>query len=133
MDQQSNLPVVAALLSPQSNEWNTCLLYTSPALAVVIAMVAGIIILLQLLPRLVQTVDVFRQLAERVNLNNVYLTTILKIIGITYVAEFGAQICRDSGQGALATKVELAAKVIIMMMAVPIMAAILDAVWKLLP
>ena len=68
-----------------------------------------------------------------IHIYNVYLTTILKIIGITYVAEFGAQICRDSGQGALATKVELAAKVIIMMMAVPIMAAILDAVWKLLP
>lgn len=121
------LAIIAAILAVFLKESRL------PALAVVIAMVAGIIILLQLLPRLVQTVDVFRQLAERVNLNNVYLTTILKIIGITYVAEFGAQICRDSGQGALATKVELAAKVIIMMMAVPIMAAILDAVWKLLP
>ena len=121
------LAIIAAILAVFLKESRL------PALAVVIAMVAGIIILLQLLPSLVQTVDVFRQLAERVNLNNVYLTTILKIIGITYVAEFGAQICRDSGQGALATKVELAAKVIIMMMAVPIMAAILDAVWKLLP
>jgi len=104
-----------------------------PALAVVITLVAGIIILVALIPKLVQAVEVFSQLADRVNLNSMYLSTILKIIAITYIAEFGGQICRDAGQGALATKVELAAKVVIMMLAIPIMAAILDAVVKLLP
>ena len=55
------LAIIAAILAVFLKESRL------PALAVVIAMVAGIIILLQLLPRLLQTVDVFRQLAERVN------------------------------------------------------------------
>jgi stage III sporulation protein AD len=61
------------------------------------------------------------------------LTTVLKIMGIAYIAEFGAQVCRDAGEGSTATKIEFAAKILVMVLALPIIVAILESVLRLLP
>ncbi len=73
------------------------------------------------------------RIATNANINMMYLQTILKIIGIAYIAEFGAQIAKDAGQAAIASKIELAGKVLIMVMAVPILTAIIEMVISLLP
>jgi len=61
------------------------------------------------------------------------MSLILKVIGIAYIAEFGAQVCRDAGEGAVAAKVELAGKALVLLLALPIVYAILDFVGRLLP
>lgn len=104
-----------------------------PGVAVMISVFVGALIFLQVLPKIVQVIAVFQQLATRANLNQFYLSTVFKIIGIAYIAEFGAQVCRDAGQGAIATKVEFAAKVMVLVLAVPIIGAILESVVRLLP
>ncbi|WP_148133198.1 stage III sporulation protein AD [Candidatus Formimonas warabiya] len=104
-----------------------------PELAIVITVLVGTIIFLQVLPKISHIVAVFEELASRASLNTFYLATIFKIIGISYIAEFGAQVCRDAGQGAIATKVEFAAKILVMVLAIPIIAAILESVVRLLP
>ena len=63
----------------------------------------------------------------------VYMGTILKIVGVAYIADFGSQICRDAGEGALASKIEFAAKIIVLVMAVPIIVAVLQSLLKLVP
>lgn len=73
------------------------------------------------------------RLAVNADLNMIYVKTILKIIGIAYIAEFGAQITKDAGQGAIASKIELAGKVLILLMAIPIITAIIKQVIGLLP
>jgi stage III sporulation protein AD len=72
-------------------------------------------------------------LAVRSNINMVFLKTILKIIGIAYIAEFGAQIVRDAGMEAIASKIELSGKILIMVMAIPIITVIVETVMKLMP
>lgn len=104
-----------------------------PGLAVVISVLVGAVIFMEVLPKISHVIKVFEELATRADLNSFYLATILKIIGISYIGEFGAQVCRDAGQGAIATKVEFAAKVLVMVLAIPIMAAILESVIRLLP
>lgn len=104
-----------------------------PAFGPIIGVLVGVIIFLQILPKIVHIINVFTELASRANLNNFYLATILKIIGVSYIAEFGAQVCRDAGQGAIATKVEFTAKILVMVLAVPIIVAILESVVRLLP
>ncbi len=89
--------------------------------------------MMQLLPRLAQALEIFTLLAEKASLNQVYLGIILKIIAITYIGEFTAQVCRDAGQAAMATKIDLTAKVMIIILAVPVIAAILDGVTQILP
>ncbi|RAK22338.1 stage III sporulation protein AD [Anoxybacillus vitaminiphilus] len=74
-----------------------------------------------------------QKIAVDANVNMIYLETILKIIGIAYIAEFGAQISKDAGQGAIASKIELGGKILILAMAIPILTAIIETVIGLIP
>ena len=104
-----------------------------PVLSVLAALGAGAVILIFLLPRLGQILATFSNLGQKANLSGFYLNTLLKVLGIAYIGEFAAQLCRDAEQGALALKIELGAKVSILFLALPIMLSVLDSVLKLLP
>jgi len=104
-----------------------------PEMALQISLVTGIIIFLVILGKITAVVDLLSSYAEKVNIDMVYINTLLKIVGIAYIAEFGAEVCRDAGEGAIASKVELAGKVIIVVMAVPIITSLLDLIISILP
>lgn len=72
-------------------------------------------------------------LAKQANINMMYLETILKIIGIAYIAEFASQITKDAGQGTLASKIELAGKILILAMAIPILTVMIETILQLIP
>jgi stage III sporulation protein AD len=73
------------------------------------------------------------RIAVNANVNLIYVETILKIVGIAYIAEFGAQITKDAGQGAIASKIELAGKILILAMAIPILTVIIETIINLIP
>ena len=104
-----------------------------PELAVQLSLTLAALIFLMVLAKISVVLTLFRDLADRANLSPVYLNTILKVIGIAYVTEFGAQVCRDAGEGAVAGKIEFAGKVLVMVMAVPVLALVLDTIVKLIP
>ncbi len=104
-----------------------------PLFAFLLATFTGIVIFLFLIGKISAVVRVLENLAVQSNINMIFLKTILKIIGIAYIAEFGAQIVRDAGQDAIASKIELAGKILIMVMAIPIITVIVETVVKLLP
>ncbi|MBO8128485.1 MAG: stage III sporulation protein AD [Peptococcaceae bacterium] len=103
-----------------------------PEIALLLSVVAGVVIFLAVLDKIDAVINVLTDLASRANVNVIYLGAILKIIGIAYIADFGAQICRDAGEGALGAKIEFAAKILIMVLAVPIVMAVLDTLMKIL-
>jgi len=105
----------------------------APPMAVLLSVAVGVIIFLLVLGKIGAIVDILRQLSERADIGSIYLGTLLKIIGIAYIADFIAQICRDADQGAFATKVELAAKIMVLVLAVPIVVAVLQALLRLVP
>lgn len=104
-----------------------------PLFAFLIAASTGIYIFLFLIGKIGGIIDVLEDLAESSGVQMIYLKTMLKIIGIAYIAEFGAQIVRDAGQESIASKIELAGKVMIMVLAIPIITIIIETVMKLLP
>ncbi len=65
-----------------------------------LAAAAGLVIFFYSAGKLQVIVEVARRIEEYIKINNVYLTTLLKMIGITYIAEFSAGICKDAGYGA---------------------------------
>lgn len=107
--------------------------YQKPPLAMLLSIFVGVTIFLLVLSKVGAIVEVLRQLANQANISSVYLGTLLKIIGIAYIADFIAQICRDADQGAIAIKVELAAKVMVLVLAVPIVVAVLQSLLRLIP
>ena len=104
-----------------------------PPMAYVLQLALGVLIIWRLLPLLGDVLQVFRRVADTAGLTQLYLSVLLKIIAVSYVAEFAAGLCRDAGESALAAKVELAAKVVVLLLAVPIVVNILDSVVKILP
>jgi stage III sporulation protein AD len=104
-----------------------------PEYALQLSIITGVIILAMMLGKINSIVTVMKQLADRANINLLYMETVMKIIGIAYIAEFGAQICRDAGEGAVAGKIEFAAKVIVMVLAIPIIVAVFDTLLKIMP
>jgi stage III sporulation protein AD len=104
-----------------------------PMFAFLLATVTGVIIFLVVIGKISEVIRVLEKMAAQANLNMIYLDTILKIIGIAYIAEIGAQVTRDAGQGAIASKIELAGKVLIMVMAIPILSLIVETIVRLLP
>lgn len=72
-------------------------------------------------------------MAERAHIHPLYLQILLKVMGIAYIAEFGAQICRDAGEGTIAGKIEFAGKIFIVILAVPLISQVLESIGQLLP
>ena len=57
-----------------------------------------------------------------------YIKLILKMVGITYLSEFGTQICKDAGQGALAAQLEMFGKILVLITGLPIVLAIIEQI-----
>jgi len=104
-----------------------------PEIAVQLSLALATIIFLMVLGKINVVLNLFRDMAAKANISSMYLNTILKIIGIAYITEFGAQVCRDAGEGAVAGKIEFAGKVLVMVMAIPIIALVLDTIVRLIP
>ena len=101
--------------------------------ALLVSLITGVIIFSMVLGKLKYVVETLSQLARSTSIEFVYFSTILKIIGIAYIVEFGAQISRDAGEETIASKIELGGKVIMMVLAMPILLALMDLIIKILP
>ncbi|NLG86168.1 MAG: stage III sporulation protein AD [Firmicutes bacterium] len=102
-------------------------------LALLLGLLVAALIFLFAVTRLESIVVILQSLAQHTGVSPQYLTLILKIIAIAYIAEFGSQICRDADLEALAGTVELAGRVIILLLSAPIIVTIFNLVLKLLP
>ncbi|WP_307405122.1 stage III sporulation protein AD [Neobacillus ginsengisoli] len=104
-----------------------------PNIAFLLVVFVGCTIFLFLVDKISEIINMLEKLAVNANVNMVYVETILKIIGIAYIAEFAAQITKDAGQGAIASKIELAGKILILAMAIPILTVMIETIIKLIP
>lgn len=104
-----------------------------PEIAVQVSIVTGIVIFMLLASKLSAVIDLLEDYADKAQLRPIYFTTVLKITGIAYIAEFGAEICKDAGEGSIASKIELAGKVIIVVLAAPIITSLLDLIIEVMP
>jgi len=103
-----------------------------PEMALQLSILAGVTIFLLIMDKIRLVVDLLQKLADQANVSSYYLFIVLKIVGVAYLAELGCKICEDAGEKALATKVEIAAKIFVIVMAIPIIVAIMESMMKLL-
>lgn len=104
-----------------------------PLFAFLLAAFTGLYVFLALADKIGEIIAMLQRLADRSGIPGVYFETVLKIIGIAYIAEFGAQIVRDAGQESVASKIETAGRVFILVMAIPIIGVIIETVIGMLP
>lgn len=104
-----------------------------PEIAMLISIAAGIFILLMIASKVSLIIDLLSKLSGKMNIDTVFFSTILKIIGIAYIAEFGAEICKDAGESAIASKIELGGKIFIAVLAIPIISSLVELLVKIVP
>lgn len=101
--------------------------------AVLISMVGGVIILVMILSSLSTAIQLISSIANQTGIDSYLLSLVFKIIGVGYLTEFTASLCADTGSSGLGDKVLLGGKVVILVMALPIITSILSIVMELLP
>ena len=72
-------------------------------------------------------------LASKVSIHREFITILIKITGIAILTEFAVSICKDSGENAIASKIDIGGKIIMVSMSIPIMAGLLETILKILP
>lgn len=102
-----------------------------PEMATLFTLALGVVLLALIIEPLGQAVESLEDIADRAGVQREYIRTVLKVVGVSYIAGFAAQMCKDAGESALAAKVELAGKVVILLAALPVFKAIADGLERL--
>lgn len=92
----------------------------------------SILIFFQILGKLNVILEVIKTIGEFLPLNKIFAGTLLKMLGITYVAEFSASICQDAGYQTIARQIEILGKLTILVMSMPILLALLQTIREFL-
>jgi len=92
----------------------------------------GLVIFFYGVTKLKTVIETIRQVQSYIRLNRMYLEVLLKMIGITYIAEFSSGICKDAGYGSLGSQIEIFGKLSVLAISMPILLALLDTVQQFL-
>ncbi len=99
-------------------------------IALMLSVAAGIIILFSVIGPLGDILNMLEGLIGKSGINSKYLEIMLKVTAIAYIIEFSKNICIDAGESAVATKVEIAGKVIVVSLSIPILLSVVEVVTK---
>ena len=102
-------------------------------MSVMITIVSGVIIFMMIIPTLEEVISSILDIVSILDIGIEHIGVILKIIGISYICEFSSQICIDAGESAIASKIELAGKILIMFISIPIITRLLSLITSLMP
>lgn len=101
-------------------------------MSLIISICACIIILLAVLSNILSAIDFFSEILSKANISIDYVAVLLKVMGICFLTEFTADMCKDAGQSALSNNVALAGKVIVLIVAMPLFRDVLNIATGLL-
>lgn len=92
----------------------------------------SLIIFFSIIGRLEIIVEAIREISAYMNMNMSYIGTLVKMLGITYVAEFSAGICKDAGYQTIAVQIEIFSKLAILVLSMPILMTLLETIQEFL-
>lgn len=104
-----------------------------PEFVLYVSLATGVLILVMIMDKIGAIIDLLTTLSNKTAINNEFLILLIKITGIAFLTEFTVSICKDTGETAIANKVDLGGKVLIISISIPIIASLLETILKLLP
>lgn len=104
-----------------------------PEFTIYVSLIAGVIIFFLVSNQLFGIINILQDFANKASINSKFLGILLKITGIALLTEFTVSVCKDAGENAIASKIDLGGKVIIISVSIPIISALLETVIKILP
>lgn len=104
-----------------------------PEFAVYVSLIAGALILVLVLDKMSGVINLLTNLANKTSINKDFIFLLIKITGIAFLTEFAVSICKDAGESAIATKIDMGGKVMIIAVSIPIISSLLETIIKILP
>lgn len=104
-----------------------------PEYTIFISILTGVLILFLVMDRLTGIINLIESIQSKFSINTDFIALLIKITGIAFLSEFAVSICKDSGEAAIASKIELGSKIIIISMSIPIISSLLEIILKILP
>ncbi len=104
-----------------------------PEYAIGVAVACGIVLLTMLKDDIAAVLAALRTSADVLGIDTVYINTLIKIVGVAYLTQFGASVCEDAGEKAIAMKVELAGRLVIVLLSAPVLLALIKLITEILP
>ncbi len=104
-----------------------------PEFAVYVSLIAGALILVLVLDKMSGVINLLTNLANKTSINKDFIFLLIKITGIAFLTEFAVSICKDAGESAIATKIDMGGKVMIIAISIPIISSLLETIIKILP
>ena len=95
-------------------------------------MAVCICIFIYIIGKVETVIDFAKKMQSFAAVDQTYITLILKMVGITYVAEFAMNICKDAGYAAVGNQIELFAKLSILVLSIPVLTVFLETVGSFL-
>jgi stage III sporulation protein AD len=117
--------IIAAVLSIVIKQYK-------PEFGMYISLTAGVIILLMLIREITPVLDTIGELISAVSLDAVYGAALLKALAICYITQLVSDTCRDCGETAIAGKIEMAGKLAIVLVSLPLFKGVVDIVTGLI-
>lgn len=93
-----------------------------------ISVALSMFIFVSIIGRLETIVDTIIKIGDKIQMNGVYISILLKMLGVTYVSEFASSICRDAGYQTIAQQIEIFSKLTILALGMPILLALLETI-----
>jgi len=103
-----------------------------PELSMQVSIVAGLIIFIYILDYLATAVDYIKDIVSKYDIPYAGITVVLKIIGVAYICEFAVQVLKDTGENSIAAKVEIAGRVFIIVLSLPLITSFMNMVISML-
>ncbi len=92
------------------------------------ALVTAGVIFTYVTVRIETVIDSVNSFLGYVNIEGKYISILLKMTGITYVSEFAASMCRDAGYQAVASQIEIFAKMSLLAVSLPVVTALIETI-----
>lgn len=99
-----------------------------PEMAMAVPILTSVVILMMCIPYLSTVISAFEDIADRADIEFSHMRTVIKIIGVSYICQFGSDICQDAGEKTISSKIELGGKIIIITLSMPIIYSLLELV-----
>ena len=105
---------------------------SKPEVSMLIPVVVSFTVLACAMPYLIRITEELSRMASSAGINGSYMRIVIKVIGISYLVCITAELCKDAGENAIAAKIELGGKLIILAMAIPIINSLLNLVKEII-
>lgn len=104
-----------------------------PEFTIYVSLIAGALILVLSFTQISKIINLINTLTNKISIQKEFISLLIKITGIAILTEFSVSVCKDSGETAIANKIDIGGKVMIVGMSIPIISALLETVLKIMP